>query len=386
MTTYNTTDLHQISIPRGVLATRYIFLVLGLAISIWAALIPFIKNRLQLNEAELGGLLLLIGTGALLSMPWAGWLTNRWGCRKTLNRSTSVFLMALVLLGYTSNVFFFAVMLFIFGMSSGVIDIAMNIQASLIEKMTDRRFMSSFHGMYSLGGFLGALLFSFLLKLGLSALWAMILFSIVMISGNVFIFQRYFFPFGIQNSTKSSPFIRPKGIILFLSVLCFIFYLSDGVVLDWGALLMISKGAHLELAGMAFSIFSIAITVGRLWGDQLINRFGAKTMITASGVTALVGFTVLLIAFSPFVAIIGFCIIGLGVSNLIPILFSYASQQSIVPISQAVSSITTLGYLGLMSGPPLMGFIAHHFHLTFVFIIVAVLIFIASCLARKFLH
>ncbi len=136
-------------------ATRYIFLVLGIAISAWAVLVPYAKARLQVNAAELGGLLLLVGTGALFSMLWAGWLTNQFGCRKTLCFSTAIFLGSLIILAYTSDIFLFAGMLLVIGVSSGIIDIAMNIQASLVEQHTGKRMMSGFHGMVQCRWFSG---------------------------------------------------------------------------------------------------------------------------------------------------------------------------------------------------------------------------------------
>ena len=137
-------------------ATRFVFLALGLAISAWAMLVPYAKARLAVDEAVLGMLLLLIGTGALLSMPFAGWLTGRFGCRKTLVVSTTLFMMALVMLACVSSPWLFGIALFLFGASSGVVDVAMNIQAILVEKERNRSMMSGFHGMYSVGGFFGA--------------------------------------------------------------------------------------------------------------------------------------------------------------------------------------------------------------------------------------
>ncbi len=378
-------DQHQAAFHWDEYATRYVFLVLGIAVSVWAVLVPFAKARLQVNDAELGGLLLLIGTGALLSMLCAGWLTNGFGCRKTLCLSTAVFLCSLVALAFTSDVFLFAVTLFIFGVSSGIVDIAMNIQASLVEKHSGRRLMSGFHGMYSVGGFLGALIVSMMLKAGLSLLSATAILSGLMFLVLAFIFQQHLYPFGIQEE-KSAFSLRPKGIVLFLGILCAIFYMSDGVVLDWGALFMMSKGSPAELAGLAFSVFSVAIAIGRLVGDRLVERLGIGKVIVASGIIAILGFGIILGTSGSLFPMAGFCIAGLGVSNLIPILFSYISQHRGLPVSQAISTVTTIGYLGLMAGPPAMGYIAHQYGLYAVFGAVAFLVIAGAAAARKALH
>lgn len=378
-------DQHQTLFRWEEHATRYVFLVLGIAVSVWAVLVPFAKARLQVNDAELGGLLLLIGTGALSSMLWAGWLTNRFGCRKTLCFSTTVFLASLTILAYASDIFLFAATLFIFGVSSGIVDIAMNIQASLVEKQHGKRLMSGFHGMYSVGGFLGALMVSLMLKTGLSILFATALLSVLMTVGLVLVCQRHLYPFGIQEE-KAAFAIKPKGIILFLGVLCGIFYLCDGVVLDWGALLMMSKGSPAGMAGLAFSMFSVAIAIGRLVGDRLIERLGIGKVILASGAVAALGFAIILGTPNTLLTMAGFCITGLGASNLIPILFSYVSRQKALPVSHAISTVTTIGYLGLMAGPPAMGYIAHQYGLYAVFGAIAYLVVLGAVAARKALH
>ncbi len=365
-------------------ATRYVFLILGIAVSVWAVLVPYAKTRLQVNDAELGGLLLLIGTGALFSMLWAGWLTNRLGCRKTLFFSTTLFLGTLIILACISDVFLFGAILFLFGASSGMIDIAMNIQASLVERRHGRRLMSGFHGMYSAGGFLGALLVSLIVKTGFSLLPVTIFLSVLMFAGLVMVL-RYLYPFGLREN-KVVFSLKPKGVILLLGILCCIFYMCDGVVLDWGALLMISKGNPTELAGLAFSAFSVAIAIGRLMGDRLIGHFGTAKIIMTSGVVTILGFSLILGTSDTLFLMAGFCITGFGVSNLIPILFSYVSKQKRLPVSQAISTITTFGYLGLMVGPPAMGYIAHRYDLNAVFGLVAILVLAASVSAWKTLH
>ncbi|MBO4789445.1 MAG: MFS transporter [Oxalobacter sp.] len=366
-------------------ATRYVFLVLGMAISAWAVLVPYAKASLTVNEAQLGMLLLLIGIGALLAIFIAGKLTNHFGCRKTLNVSTTVFLISLVALAFTTNTVLFGVLLLIFGLSSGVIDIAMNIQASLIERRTNRRLMSGFHGMYSAGGFFGALIVSMLLKVGLAITWSMTILCLVMLLGLMLIFQRYLDPTGMREAASHSA-IRLKGIVVFLGLLCGIFYMADGTILDWGALFMMGKGCETEMSGLAFSVFSVATAIGRLKGDRLLEAFGVPKVIAASGVVAIIGFAVILMTSGTWFSLAGFTIIGLGVSNLIPILFSYISRQKEVPVSQALSTVTTLGYLGLMAGPPAMGHIAHQHGLYAVFGTVACMVLAAAIAGWKVLR
>lgn len=364
-------------------ATRFVFLALGLAISAWAVLVPYAKARLAVDEAVLGMLLLLVGSGALLSMPFAGWLTGKYGCRRTLLVSTTVFMLSLMALAFVSAPWLFGIFLFLFGASSGVVDVAMNIQAVLVEKERQRSMMSGFHGMYSVGGFFGAVILSLLLKAGLSLLAATCSLCITLTVLLVLVFARYLFPYGNQEKSRSF-FIVPKGGILLLGILCFILYMGDGVVLDWGALFMTTtKGIAPDTAGLAFAIFSVAISTGRLCGDRLVEWLGIRKVMTGSSIIAACGFICVLAAPSALAAFAGFIVVGLGVSNLIPILFSIASHQKIMPVNLAISSVTTLGYLGLLVGPPVMGFIAHASSLYTVFGIVAGLMIFVGIASRK---
>ncbi len=362
-------------------ATRFIFLALGLAISAWAVLVPYAKARLGVNEAILGLLLLLVGTGAIVSMPFAGWLTSRYGCRKTLVVSTTIFMLSLVGLAFVSSRWAFGLSLFLFGASSGVVDVGMNIQAILVEKERKRSMMSGLHGMYSVGGFFGALIISALLNLGLSPLA-----SIVCLTGTLivvlFFMARYLFPYGHESKNRRS-FSLPKGSILMLGVLCFIMYMGDGVVLDWGALFMTTtKSISPDTAGLSFAIFSVAISIGRLFGDRLVEWLGIRKVMTGSGIVAALGFIIVMEAPSAPIAFAGFVVVGLGAANLIPLLFTIASRQKKMPVPQAISSVTTLGYLGLLVGPAMMGFIAHATSLYVVFGIVAALMIFVSVTSR----
>ena len=366
-------------------ATRYVFLMLGIAFSIWATLIPYAKERLVISEFDLGNLLLLVGAGALLSMPWAGGVTNRLGCRKALMISSTVFLLSLIALACFSNILLFGLGLLLFGISSGVIDVAMNMHAAIVEEHQQRKLMSGFHAMYSLGGFFGGLVVSVILEAGVASFSATAILSILMLVGLFAVFLRHILPYGSQGKNNNS-FSRPSGMVLFMAILCFFFYMCDGIVLDWGALLMKHKGSSLEFSGLAFSLFSLAIATGRLRGDWMAEKLGTRKTLLISAIVTGSGYCLILSSASTFLSLIGFAIIGLGVSNLIPILFSYAVRQKTMPISQAISFITTLGYLGLMAGPPAMGFIAEQYGVLSVFMSVAGLILAGTLSAIKYLR
>ena len=160
-------------------------------------------------------------------------------------------------------------------------------------------------------------------------------------------------------------------------------YMGDGVVLDWGALFMTTtKSISADTAGLSFAIFSVAISIGRLFGDRLVEWLGIRKVMTSSGIIAAIGFVIVMEAPSAWIAFAGFVVVGLGAANLIPLLFTIASRQKKMPVPQAISSVTTLGYLGLLVGPAMMGFIAHATSLYVVFGIVAALMIFVSVTSR----
>ena len=144
-----------------------------------------------------------------------------------------------------------------------------------------------------------------------------------------------------------------------------------------------TKAVAPDTAGLAFAVFSVAISTGRLFGDRLVEWLGIRKVMTASSIIAAAGFVCVMAAPSTITAFAGFIIVGLGASNLIPILFSIASHQKIMPVNLAISSVTTLGYLGLLVGPPMMGFIAHASSLYAVFGIIAALMIFVGIASRK---
>lgn len=243
------------------ITTRIAYLVLGVGVSSWAALVPYAKARLGLDEAVLGMLLLCVGVGSLLSMPFTGLISGRFGCRKVILVSGFIFLAMLPLLASVESIWLMALCLFLFGASIGMMDVSLTIQAVFVEQAAGRAMMSGFHCLYSVGGICGAggmaLLLGFLAPH--LAMFVICLFMIALLAA----FGRHFLPYGSEGETPL--FVVPRGIVLLIGVLCFIMYLSEGTILDWGALFMTAeRGTEASRAGLAFACFSVAMTIGRL--------------------------------------------------------------------------------------------------------------------------
>lgn len=360
--------------------TRAAFFIVGVGYSTWAALVPYVKSRLALDEAQLGLLLLCIGVGSLVSMPFTGPLTGRFGCRRVLLASTPLYLLLLPLLASLQSPWAMAVCLFVFGASIGMMDVALNIQAVFVEQAAGRALMSGFHGLYSVGGFCGAGGMALLLGAGLSPLGAALAVGAAML-GVLALWGWHFLPYGAGSGGRL--FVVPRGVVLLIGVLCFIMYLSEGTVLDWGALFMVTeRGTETARAGLAFALFSIAMTLGRLFGDRVVEALGDARVLLYGSLCGAAGFGLVTAFPSAWTAFLGFAVVGLGVSNIVPVLFSATARQSIMPLGMAVSAVTTIGYAGVLAGPALMGFVAHASSLTVIFLITLALMGFVALVSR----
>jgi predicted MFS family arabinose efflux permease len=372
------------------ISTRFAFLITGLAMSAWAPLIPFVKARLAIGESTLGLLILCFGVGSLLAMPVTGLLVNRYGCRRVISSSLLLMCLSLVCLAIAPGVSGMAINLLIFGMMLGATDVAMNMQAVVVEKASGRAMMSGFHGFYSLGGIFGAVVMSALLWLGLSPFHALLSLTTVLLLMLIYCAKDLLPKDNLENSLQNNSgerepfFVLPRGKVLLIGALCFVAFLSEGAVLDWSAVFLNSIRAIDPVhAGLGYACFSVAMTIGRFTGDKIVNILGGTRVVLWGGLFAATGF--LLVVFVPFTAaaFIGFTLVGVGASNIVPVLFTAAGNQDSMPMGLAISAVVSMGYAGLLAGPAMIGFIAESSSLNVSFGIVAVgLLALASC-AKK---
>ncbi|KPA06661.1 MFS transporter [Pantoea agglomerans] len=362
--------------------TRTIFLINGLGMSAWAPLVPFARDRLQLSGASLGALLLCLGIGSLAAMPVTGTLVARFGCRRVMCFSTLLVLMMMPLLATADSHLVMAAALMLFGAGLGMLDVAMNYQAVQVEQAADKPMMSGFHGFFSLGGILGAGTVSLLLSQSFSPLAATLVVMAVML-----LLLLWRLPV-LMNERLHQPdqpwLVIPRGWVAFLGLLCFILFLAEGAVLDWGALLLLQNPEMSPAwAGLGYAVFSVAMTLGRFSGDKIIERFGRYPVMLTGALTAAAGMSLAVWLPWPEIALLAFLLVGFGLSNTVPMLFNAAGNQQDMPANLAISAMTTLGYAGILSGPALIGFISQWISLSGAFLAIALLLLAVAASARK---
>ncbi|WP_321852393.1 MFS transporter [Burkholderia diffusa] len=360
-------------------ATRIAFFVAGFGAACWAPLVPFVKQRAGIDDAVFGLLLLCAGAGSVIAMLCTGTLSTRYGSRSIIIGGGAGLAVILPLLAIANDALTLGLVLFGFGASLGSLDVAMNINAVEVERMEGRPLMSGFHAQFSIGGFGGSALATFLLSVHTGALASTLLCSTLMFAAILIARSRLV---ETPRGRNSFLFAVPRGIVLWLASLVAISFLLDGVLLNWGALLITGKGlVPATQGGLGYMLFSITMTVGRMGGDTMTTRIGDRSMMFWGGSIATVGMVVLLVAPVAAIALAGFVLIGLGVSNVVPVIFRRAGSQRAMPPSLAVVAITMAGYAGNLVGPASMGFIASKAGLSTAFWLLAGLICLIPCCA-----
>jgi MFS family permease len=354
------------------LATRIAFFVAGFGLACWAPLVPLAKARLDVSDGSLGLLLLCLGLGSVLSMQFAGPFISKLGARPIVIVGGIGQAILLPFLAFAPTVPTMAAALLLFGGFLGLIDVSMNVHAVEVEKRGDKPLMSGFHGLFSVGGFIGSLLLTGILSAHVAPTAGAIGASVLMIVAVLFAAPRLI---DTPQADEAPLFVVPRGIVALLAILAAITFLTEGAMLDWGALLLTGKGLlPTAQAGIGYSVFAVAMTVGRLTGDAVVARLGDRRTMFWGGILAIVGYIVLLTAPVAALALLGFLLIGLGASNTVPVLFRQAGAQTVMPSGLAIAAVTTVGYAGVLAGPAGVGFLAQAIGLPGAFIVLTLML------------
>ncbi|OLV15883.1 MFS transporter [Deinococcus marmoris] len=343
-------------------AVSLIFLVNGAFFATWAVNIPGVRDALSLSEAQIGGALLAIGLGALITMPLTGGWTARYGSGPVTRVAVVACMLSLALPflapGYLGVVLGLTVM----GAANGSLDVAMNAQGVTVEQALKRPVLSRLHAYFSLGGVLGAALGTLLVGRVPMLTHVLLVVGVTTVAG--VLAGRLMLPDPPVTQTQEAgqaaqPSRRRMGIssaALLLGLLCFLGMLSEGANYDWAALyfrdVLGQAGGN---AGIGYTAFAVTMTLGRWFGDLARTRLGDEAIVRVGAAVAGLGLGIALLAQGPVVATIGFALSGLGLSNVVPVLYGAAGHAL---AGRGIAQVATLGYGGFLLGPPLIGFVA----------------------------
>ncbi|GGO46264.1 MFS transporter [Streptomyces lasiicapitis] len=366
-------------------ATYVYFVLCGTLMGTWVVHIPAIEERVGISHASLGGLLVLLGLGAFIGMRVAGPLTDRLGARVVVPAGGILCGAALILPGLARDPWTLAGALLVFGFCNGCLDVSMNAHAVHVEKAYGRPVMSGFHATFSVGGVLAALAGAGAASAGLNpaaGMAAMGAMGIVIALGSA----RALLPTapavespgsGSPEKAEASPADTrrsAKGRVWLLAVLALMVMLCEGAANDWSALhLKDVLGAPAGTAAFAYGTFAAAMTIGRLLADRFVARFGSAAILRHGAATAAVGIT--LVALGPWMwaAFTGWALFGLGLSGCVPQLFSAAGHADPAAAGANVSRVAGLGYVGMLAGPAVIGWLTHLVALNHAFVLLTLL-------------
>jgi MFS family permease len=355
-----------VQLKRGRVAGCLAFLLLGMALGTWTARIPAIKHALGLSDGQLSVGLLVFAAGAITGMQVVGRLVDRYGSARIMIPTAIGEGVFLVPPAFAPNLAVLASTLFVFGAVHGTLNIAMNANAVEVERAWRRPLISSFHAVYSVGGFLGAAIGGLFARAGLGAAPTFAIVAVVVVALALAASRWAYVADVVPNeaSTGDVPVAARLHGVLFLGVLAFCCLVGEGAAADWSTVyLRDSLGSSAAFAAAAYAAFSIMMMAGRLVGDRLAARFGRVALVRACAVLAAGGLGAALLVGRPIAGVIGFGCLGAGLSCIAPQVFSAAGNRNPTRAGHALARVASLGYAGFLTGPVLIGGAAELFDL-----------------------
>lgn len=366
-------------------AVTLFYFSMGLNFATWASRIPDIKNALGLTEGDLGTILFSIPVGQLCIMPFSGKLAVKYGSHRTVVFGLSLYVTALIMLGFAQHQWQLMLALFFFGVCSNLTNISVNTQGIYTEGLFRRTVMSSFHGAWSTAGFTGALIGIAMKSLKLEPY---VHFMIVgfLIWGVIFLNYKYLVKVKSQPQLqeKKKLFSKPDTVLLWLGAMSFCCMLSEGIMFDWSGVYFSDViKAEGPLAVLGYASFMAMMATGRFLGDRVIRKLGRKKVLIISGCLISIGLysAVLLPYIIP--ATLAFMMVGLGVSTIVPTIYSIAGRRPGISPSIALQTVSSVSFLGFMLGPPVIGHVAHATSLRISFAIIGVFGFAIAFLVTR---
>lgn len=371
--------------PQARLAISVLFLLCGLNFASWATRIPDFKEFLSLSDAELGSILMGLPIGSMVSLPLAGWLIARYNSKIICLLAIVLYILILPALTFISSSLFLFVGLFSFGMAGDILNISMNTQVVSLEKLTNKKIMSSFHAIFSIGLMLGSLLGGYLLKWNVTLnqhFYMIALCNLISIIG----VYRYLL-IDSKNEEQENNMVEPKfklnNYLLILSFVAFCGMLCEGAMADWISLyfkLLPNLDGYPFTIG--FSSFAFSMVIGRLIGDWAAKHLSIRNILMMNGLLIALGMSITVFFTQVPLLILGCFITGLGISTIVPMIYSQAGNTKDTSPAMAIAAVSTIAYVGFMLGPVVIGFLSEYYGLKQALILLIILGLLASGISK----
>ncbi|EMR04006.1 MFS transporter [Cesiribacter andamanensis] len=353
------------------LALSALFFQSGLCFSTWASRIPDIKEAFAFSDSELGSLLLIRPLGALFALPISGYVVDAFGSRRAATVGIIGFSISLVMLGLAPSVPLLGASILFFGMFANLLNISVNAQALVVQQHFGRVIMASFHGLWSLAGFCGAGIGALMLYLQVPVVNHFMLISLSVII-LLLLSVRHLSRESGAGGSKKLVLKRPDRHLLILASIAFCGLICEGCMFDWsGVYFKQVIGAQEGMVAAGYMSFLGMMALGRFISDYFSNRYGSATIIRISGLLICLGLLTAVLYPSLLTGILGFFLVGAGTSSVIPLTYTEVGKNESFSPGIALAMVSTMGYVGFLLGPPLIGFIADLLSLRASFALVA---------------
>lgn len=333
------------------------FFLHGICFSSWAARIPSIQQKLSLSEIELGTVLFALPIGSILSMPAATWIVQKYSSRRSLGLALILYSLMLIVIGLAQTPLQLTLSLILFGCCSNTVNVSVNTQAVAIESLLKKSVMSSLHGLWSLAGFIGAAIGLFMIGNQIQLPLHFSFISLIVII-SVLWNKKYFLPDTAEKKEKIPLFTFPDRTLIGLGLIAFCSMICEGAMFDWSGVyfkkVILAEGS---LIGAGHVAFMSTMAGTRFVADHLITKFGISRVLKICGLLIATGLMISVIFPYLIPGIFGFLLVGAGTSAVVPLVFSETGKASTNP-STAIAAVSTIGFIGFLVGPPLIGWIA----------------------------
>lgn len=353
-------------------AVAAMFFMAGLCFSSWASRIATIQQNLSLSDAGLGAVLFALPVGLMLSLPLSGWAVNKIGSKKVLCIALSAYGIILITLGLSTQVYQLVLCLVLFGLASNATNISVNTQAVAAENRYENPIMASFHGVWSMAGFIGAGIGTFMIAENVLPVHHFIFIAVLTVA-SVLLCQRFLHN-DSQPEQTGSAFVFPDNSLMILGLIAFCSMICEGAMFDW-SVIYFKKIVHAEKAWVAagYTAFMFTMAMGRFVADRFAARFGLKRTLQLSGVLSTTGLLVAVLFPALPSAVTGFLLVGAGVSSVVPMVYSAAGKSTTMSPGAAIAAVSTISFAGFLIGPPAIGFLAGAFSLRISFVFIALM-------------
>jgi MFS family permease len=364
-------------------AVATLFFIQGLCFATWASRIPTIQQSLQLSDGALGLILFALPVGSMIALPLSGWFVTRFGSKTVVINTLIVYALLLVGIGLAQNITQIVAVLVFFGMAGNTANIAMNTQAVGVEARYGRNIMASFHGLWSLAGFTAAGIGTYMMGSGIIPFYHFAGVGALILITLAAVFQ-YLLPNEQRPATGNKVFTMPDRSMLTLGLLAFCCMICEGAMFDWSGIYFNKVvNAEKEWIGAGYTAFMATMAGGRFIGDYIATRFGFTRTITMSGILIATGLAIALLFPYLIPAITGFLLVGFGVSSVVPLVYSEAGKSKTLSPGVALAAVSSIGFLGFLIGPPMIGLVAGAFNLRVSFLIIAIMGLSVAILVNK---